>query len=96
MDDLIEKNEKIFSTLFKEATLIYKSLQCDQKKASDIISSIISIDYGKEVYFEGSTKCYIFRGTDINEVKNGKTGNPPLRYIKNSKIKNNIVMPYDI
>ena len=93
---MIEKYDEIFRILSKQAVLLYESINCDMTTANTIVQSIISINYRKDTYFEDSTECFIFRGTDINEIKNGKEGNPPLRYIQNNNVKDNSIKPYDI
>lgn len=93
---MIEKNTEIFQKSIVFAELFYQNIKADTKIASDCVDELISINYGEDKPFDNSVECFIYRGTDINEISNGRDGIPPLRYIKQNKVKNSLIKPYDI
>lgn len=74
----------------------YEQLQSNYIIASKCIKDIISTDYGKGKAFSKSEECTIFRGTDINEIKNGQLANPPKRFILSRKLKEKTITENDI
>ncbi len=95
LDDKIELNNKINQNLEQQAQAIFKSwfvdfepfggkMPSDWRKGtfSDIVTDIISGDWGKEEPQGNYTeKVYCIKGADIPDIRTGNDGKMPIRYI---------------
>ena len=96
IDDLIENNAAIFNKSMSFLLSKYKTIKSEWVNANECVQDIISTDYGKEEPFTDSEPCLIFRGKDINEIKNGIVAQPPVRYVAKKKFKNRVCLNNDI
>lgn len=90
IDAKIKNNQRINFNLEQQAQAIFKNTFIDNGNNSnwnlgtfsDIISSTLNGDWGKEMLSGNNTqKVYCIRGADIPKVKIGNKGKMPTRYI---------------
>ena len=75
---------------------LYERYDANIVFANTLDIDIISTDYGSEKYENGLTKCLVFRGTDIQNIKEGTSPEAPTRYISPKKLENKNIIENDI
>lgn len=110
LDEKIETNRKINARLEELAQAIFKSwfidfepfggkMPEDWSKAPlyDMVEAIIGGDWGKEEEFGShSRKVLCVRGADLNDIKVGKKGRAPIRYILDKNFKQKALSNHEI
>jgi type I restriction enzyme S subunit len=63
----------------------------------DLFEFVVGGDWGNDFIDEEHTeKCYVIRGTDIPQLRNGSIGNIPIRFIKEKKAISRFLKPGDL
>ena len=96
IDDLIEKYDSIFNKISLQISILYEKYNSSTVLANTLNIEILSTDYGKDKYEDGLQKCLIFRGTDIQSIKEGSSPDAPTRYITPKKLENKAIIENDI
>ncbi|MEJ5227363.1 restriction endonuclease subunit S [Thermodesulfovibrio sp.] len=90
--------EFVFSeeTRFKETEIGLIPEDWQVVRLGEVITDVISGDWGEEIKKDGYVECYVLRGTDFVNIESGLYNKIPKRYIKKNSFEKRQIVNNDI